>query len=115
MNNTGKRLFVGGLPFAMTDQELNELFAKHGTVVSANIIIDRETRRSKGFGFVEMETEEQAQAAIAALNETEVGGRQIVVNVARPKEDRPQGNFQGGGYQRRDDRRGGDRGGFKKW
>lgn len=92
-----KRLFVGGLPFAMTDQELAELFAAHGTVVSATIIIDRATNRSKGFGFVEMETEEQAQAAIKGLNETEVGGRKIVVNVARPKEDRPQGGFGGGG------------------
>lgn len=92
-----KRLFVGGLPFAMTDQELAELFAAFGTVVSATIIIDRATNRSKGFGFVEMETEEQAQAAIKGLNETEVGGRKIVVNVARPKEDRPQGGGFGGG------------------
>lgn len=82
------KLFVGGLPYAVTDSELQELFTPHGTVVSATVITERDTGRSKGFGFVEMETEDEAQAAIAALNETEIGGRKIVVNAARPREDR---------------------------
>ena len=78
------KLFVGGLPFSTTDEELNELFAAHGTVVSAKVIMDRDTNRSKGFGFVEFESEEEAKAAIAALNESELGGRKITVNEARP-------------------------------
>lgn len=96
-----KRLFIGGLPFSINDQSLSDLFAKFGTVVSANVIIDRMTGQSKGFGFVEMTTAEEAQAAIKALNETDLDGRKITVNVARPKEERPQGNFGGGNsYQR---------------
>ena len=78
------KLFVGGLPFSTSDEELNELFAAHGTVVSAKVIMDRDTNRSKGFGFVEFESEEEAKAAIAALNESELGGRKITVNEARP-------------------------------
>jgi len=83
-----KRLFVGGLPFAMRDQDLFDLFAQYGTVESANVIMDRMTNRSKGFGFVEMATAEEAQKAIEALNDSEVEGRKIVVNVARPREER---------------------------
>lgn len=84
-----KRLFVGGLPFSMGDQELSSLFAAHGSVVSANVIMDKFSGRSKGFGFVEMSSDEEAQAAIAALNNSDVGGRNIVVNEARPMEERP--------------------------
>lgn len=83
------KLFVGGLPYAMTNEDLQKLFEEHGTVESAVIIFDRDTQRSKGFGFVEMATDEEAQAAIAALHEKEVQGRRIVVSPARPKEDRP--------------------------
>ena len=84
-----KRLFVAGLPFSFNDQALADLFAQCGKVVSANVIIDRDTGRSKGFGFVEMTTSEEAQAAITKLNNFDVEGRKIVVNVARPREERP--------------------------
>ena len=84
-----KRLFVGGIPRSITDAQLQEMFSKFGTVVSANVIIDRDTGRGKGFGFVEMETDEQANAAIEKLNGTELEGRKIAVNVARPREERP--------------------------
>jgi len=83
-----KRLFVGGLPWAVTDQQLEEIFSKHGKVASAKVITDRYTGRSKGFGFVEFEDEKEADAAIKALDQTELDGRKIVVNVARPMEDR---------------------------
>ncbi|HET9722157.1 MAG TPA: RNA-binding protein [Candidatus Saccharimonadales bacterium] len=86
------KLFVGGLPFSTTDDELRELFAAHGTVASANVVRDRESGRSKGFGFVEYENEEEGKAAEKALNGTEVGGRTISVAQARPKEDRPRSN-----------------------
>lgn len=82
------KLYVGRLPYATTDEELSELFSAHGTVESAKVITDRDTGRSKGFGFVEMSTEEEAQAAISALNDSEVQGRQIAVSVARPMEPR---------------------------
>lgn len=98
------KLYVGGLPYSTTDQELQDLFAAHGTVASANVITDRETGRSKGFGFVEFESAEEAQAAIKALDGSDLGGRKIVVNEARPREERPQGGG-GGGY------RGGNSGG----
>ncbi len=82
------KLFVGGLPFATTDDELRELFAAHGTVASATVVRDRDSGRSKGFGFVEFENEEEGKAAQAALNGTEMDGRTISVDVARPKEER---------------------------
>lgn len=82
------KLFVGGLPFAVTDDELTQLFASFGTVVSAQVIFDRDTNRSKGFGFVEMSTDDEAKAAIDKLNGSEVGGRSITVNEARPKAPR---------------------------
>jgi cold-inducible RNA-binding protein len=91
------KLFVGSLPFSTTNEELEQMFAPHGTVVSAFVVNDRESGRSKGFGFVEMSNEEEAKAAIAALNNSEVGGRNIVVNEARPQEDRPRRDFGGGG------------------
>ena len=87
------KVFVGGLPFATTDEELNQLFAAHGKVASANVVRDRESGRSKGFGFVEFENEEEGKAAEKALNGTEVGGRTISVAEARPKEDRPRNNW----------------------
>lgn len=83
------KLFVGGLPYSTTDEELEQIFAAHGTVVSARVITDRDTGRSKGFGFVEMENDDEAKAAIAALNDTDMGGRRIAVNEARPMEKRP--------------------------
>jgi RNA recognition motif-containing protein len=81
------KLFVGGLPFATTDDELKELFAAHGAVSSASVVRDRETGRSKGFGFVEFENDEEGKAAQAALNGTDFGGRTISVDMARPKEN----------------------------
>lgn len=83
-----KRLFVGGLPWATTEDELKDLFTAHGAVVSVKIITDKYSGRSKGFGFVEYETDEAGDAAIAALNGTDMGGRKIIVNEARPMEDR---------------------------
>lgn len=107
------KLFVGGLPYSVTDDELNELFAPFGTVISAKVIIDRETNRSKGFGFVEMENDDEAKAAIAELHDKEVGGRKIAVNEARPQERRERsfGGDRGGfgGGQRRDNFGGGRR------
>ena len=86
------KLFVGGLPFATTDDELKELFAAHGTVASATVVRDRESGRSKGFGFVEFEKDEEGKAAEKALNGADLGGRAISVAEARPKEDRPARN-----------------------
>ncbi|MCS7032501.1 MAG: RNA-binding protein [Phycisphaerae bacterium] len=104
----GKKLYVGNLPYSVDSSELQALFAPHGTVVSAQVISDRETGRSKGFGFVEMSTEAEAQAAIAALNGKESGGRPLTVNEARPKEDRGgsggRGSYGGGGGRDRGSR-----------
>lgn len=86
------KLFVGGLPFATTDDELKELFAAHGTVASATVVRDRESGRSKGFGFVEFEKDDEGKAAEKALNGADLGGRAISVAEARPKEDRPARN-----------------------
>lgn len=90
------KLFVGSLPFETTEDELHQLFAALGQVTSAKLIIDRESGRSKGFGFVEMPNDEEAQAAIQKLNNSQVGSRSIVVNVARPMESRPGGGGRGG-------------------
>ncbi len=87
------KLFVGGLPFSTTDEELQQLFSAHGTVASAVVVKDRDTGRSKGFGFVEFE----GKAAEKALHNSDMGGRSITVNEARPKEDRPRRDFGGGG------------------
>ncbi|MBI2196663.1 RNA-binding protein [Candidatus Daviesbacteria bacterium RIFCSPLOWO2_02_FULL_41_8] len=86
MNN--RKLFVGSLPWAIDDAGLAQLFAQAGTVVSAQVVKDRETGRSRGFGFVEMSSDEEAQNAVKNLNGTDVEGRKIVVNIARPREDR---------------------------
>lgn len=97
----GRKLYVGNLSFSVNDSSLQAMFAQFGTVESAKIIMDRETGRSKGFGFVEMSTDQEAQEAISRTNGTEVEGRAITVNEARPQEPRTGG---GGG--------GGNRGGF---
>lgn len=99
------KLFIGSLSYNVTEDQLRELFETAGTVTSASIIMDRDTNRSKGFGFVEMADDQEAQAAIANLNGKDLGGRSIIVNVAKPKEDRPSrpsyGGGGGGGGQRR--------------
>ena len=97
----GSKLYVGNLSYDTTSSDLNTLFAAHGTVSSAEIIQDRETGRSKGFGFVQMGTDEEAQAAIAALSGKEQDGRELTVNEAKPREDRPRsggGGSRGGGF-----------------
>jgi RNA recognition motif-containing protein len=102
----GKKLYVGNLGYSVSDSDLQQLFEAHGTVESAQVIMDRDTGRSKGFGFVEMKTEQEAQTAIAALNGQEVGGRSLTVNEAKP---RTEGNRGGsGGYGR-----GGSGGGYR--
>lgn len=90
------KLFVGGLPFATTDDELAEAFSQFGTVASAKVITDRETGRSKGFGFVEFENDDEGKAAEAGMNGKELGGRTVTVNQARPREERPRRDFGGG-------------------
>jgi RNA recognition motif-containing protein len=105
----GKKLYVGNLAYGLGDGDLEQLFAAHGTVQSAQVIMDRDTGRSKGFGFVEMGNDQEAQAAITALNGKEVEGRPLTVNEARPKEDRGgggRGGYGGGGGG------GGKRGGY---
>jgi RNA recognition motif-containing protein len=96
-NAVGKKLYVGNLTYGVTDADLEQLFSQFGTVQSAQVIQDRDTGRSKGFGFVEMDSDDQAQAAIQALNEHEHEGRRLTVNEARPREDRGGGG--GGGYR----------------
>ncbi len=93
----GKKLYVGNLSYDVDSTSLQEMFAPHGTVQSAQIIADRETGRSKGFGFVEMGSDAEAQAAIQAMNGQESGGRALTVNEAKPKENRSGGGFGGGG------------------
>ena len=84
-------IYVGNLPYRATEAELDSLFAQHGQVTSARIVMDRETGRSKGFGFVEMSSDEEGRAAITALNGADLAGRAITVNEARPKEARAGG------------------------
>ena len=84
----GKKLYVGNLSFGVTDSTLEQMFAAHGTVMSAQVIMDRDTGRSKGFGFVEMKSDQEALEAIQALSGKEVEGRALTVNEARPREDR---------------------------
>jgi RNA recognition motif-containing protein len=94
------KLYVGGLPYSTTEAELSELFALQGTVESARVITDKFTGQSRGFGFVEMATSEEAQKAISALNGTQLGGRSITVNEAKPQE-KGGGRFGGGGRENR--------------
>jgi cold-inducible RNA-binding protein len=91
------KLFVGSLPYSMTDDDLKALFTDFGEVASAKVIYDRETNRSKGFGFVEFDDDAAAKKAIDSLNNSEIQGRTIVVNEARPQEPRPRRDFGGGG------------------
>ena len=93
----GSKLYVGNLSYGTTSSDLEQLFSQHGSVSSAEVISDRETGRSKGFGFVQMGSDDEAQAAIAALNGQEHDGRQLTVNEAKPREDRPRGGGGGGG------------------
>lgn len=92
----GKKLYVGNLSYGVDSSQLEQLFSAHGTVQSAEVISDRETGRSKGFGFVEMGSDEEAQAAISALNGQDHDGRALTVNEAKPREDRPRGGGGGG-------------------
>ena len=100
------KLFVGNLSFETTENDLQDAFAAHGTVVEANLMTDRTTGRPRGFGFITMGTPEEAQKAIAALNGSQLGGRALTVNVAKPREERPAG----GGGGRREYGGGGGRG-----
>lgn len=93
----GSKIYVGGLPYSATDAELTTLFATHGTVESARVITDKFTGQSRGFGFVEMSSSEEAAAAITALNGSEMGGRSLTVNEAKPQEQRSGGGRSGGG------------------
>jgi len=93
----GSKLYVGNLSYDVTGSDLQSLFQSHGTVESAEVIADRDTGRSKGFGFVQMASESEAQAAIAALHGQDHAGRALTVNVAKPREDRPRGGGGGGG------------------
>ena len=100
------KLFIGSLSWNTTDDQLKDFFSTVGTVASASVIVDRETNRSKGFGFVEMSSDDEAKAAVDQLNGKELDGRAIVVNEARPREERPRGSFggNGGGYGGGNDR-----------
>ena len=106
----GKKLYVGNLTYGVTDSTLEQMFAAYGTVQSAQVIMDRDTGRSKGFGFVEMKSDQEAQAAMTALNGKEVEGRALTVNEARPKTEGGRGGRggSGGGYGGR----GGSGGGY---
>ena len=96
----GKRLYVGNLPWSFTSADLNNLFSKYGTVVSAEVISDRETGRSRGFGFVELDSQEAMTQAIQGLHETDVGGRALTVNEARERTGGGGGGGEGGGRGR---------------
>jgi len=96
----GKKLYVGNLGYGVTDSDLTKMFEGHGTVESAQIIMDRDAGRSKGFGFVEMKTDQEAQAAIAALNGKDSDGRALTVNEARPKAEGGRREFGGRGGSR---------------
>ena len=115
-----KRIYVGGLPFKTTEEEMNTLFAGYGQVTSAKIITDKYSGQSRGFGFVEMPNDAEADAAMEKLNGSEFGGRKLTINEARPMEPRTSGGRGGFGGGRGGDRggRGGDRGGYgggNKW
>ena len=102
---TSNKLYVGGLPYSVTDDKLQEIFAPHGTVESARVITDRMTGRSRGFGFVEMSSQSEAEEAIQKMNGTDLEGRSLTVNEAKPQQERSGG---GGG-------RGGGGGGRDRW
>ena len=102
------KLYVGGLPYSITEDRLEELFTEHGTVESARVITDKFTGRSRGFGFVEMSSQEEAQVAIDKLNGTDLEGRSLTVNEAKPREPRSGGGGGGGDH-------GGGGGGRNRW
>ena len=102
-------IYVGNMPYSMTETDLNSAFSAHGSVSSARLVTDRDTGRAKGFGFVEMNDANEAKAAIEALNGQDLGGRKAVVNEARPREERPRTPGFGG------ERRGGGFGGGERW
>lgn len=102
MNNS--KLFVGNLSFNTTENDLQDTFAQHGNVIETNLLMDRDTGRPRGFGFVTMSSPEEAQTAITALNGTSLDGRDLNVNIAKPREERSGGNF-GGGQRREFSRR----------
>lgn len=106
-----KRIYVGGLPYSATEEDLENLFSASGTVKEATVVTDRYTGQAKGFGFVEMENDAEADAAINTLNGTQMGGRTLTVNEAKPREDRPRGGGGGGGGYGGGGGGGGDRGG----
>ena len=109
----GRKLYVGNLAYGVSSSDLEQMFSAHGTVQSAQVIADRDTGRSKGFGFVEMSSDQEARAAISALNGTAVDGRNLTVNEARPKEGGGGGGGRGGGgYGGGRGGGGGDRGGY---
>ena len=107
----GTKLYVGGLPYAATESQLSNLFSAHGTVESGRVITDKFTGQSRGFGFVEMSTAEEAKAAITALNGSDMDGRQLTVNEAKPQEARSGGGGGGGRFGGG----GGDRGGRNRF
>ena len=111
----GKKLYVGNLPYSVRDGDLEQAFGQFGSVTSAKVMMERDTGRSKGFGFVEMGSDEEAQSAISGMNGQPLGGRSVVVNEARPMEERPPrsggGGFGGGGGGGR--REGGGESGFR--
>lgn len=94
-------IYVGNLSFDVSDAQLQEAFGAHGTVNKASVVTDRMTGRSRGFGFVEMDNDDEGKAAIEALNGSDLGGRALTVNLAKPREDRPRGGGGGGGRDRR--------------
>lgn len=108
------KLYVGNLAYSVRDESLQHAFSEFGSVQSAKVMMDRDTGRSKGFGFVEMGSADEAQAAIRGLHGQQLEGRDLTVNVARPKEDRPSGGFGGGsrGYGNGGGGYGGGRGGY---
>jgi RNA recognition motif-containing protein len=106
----GSKIYVGGLPYSTTEPRLSELFSAHGKVESARVITDKFTGRSRGFGFVEMANDDEAEAAIAAMDGTELDGRTLTVNKARPQESRPRPSRGGGSG-----RGGGGGGGRDRW
>ena len=93
----GRKLYVGNLPYSATEEALESAFSKHGTVESVKLIVNRDTGQSKGFGFVEMSTDAEANAAISALNGTDLDGRPMTVNEARPQSNKPGGGGGRGG------------------
>jgi RNA recognition motif-containing protein len=93
-----KRIYVGGLPYSATEENLQDLFGASGTVTSATVITDKYTGQAKGFGFVEMSTDAEANSAINTLNGSLMGGRTLIVNEAKPREERPRNGGGGGGY-----------------